>query len=118
FNGNFIEGTTQEYNFRDNIALQAVRLLVQWLYSQSLSPHLQQLKEDFGANISNEEGRQICAQEDLALAQLWVLADMLQIPELQNHVMQMMQDIAMERDCAPASSTYEYVYSNTAPESV
>lgn len=55
------------------------------------------------------------AAKDLNLAELWVLADKLGIPILQNLAIRSMIDIG--KDFSPAVQTFNFIYENTAPHS-
>lgn len=101
FNSDFIEGQTQTYKLED-VTEAAARLLVNWFYTQQLDI------EGYGA--SSPEKR----QEDMALCQLWVLADKLLVPQLQNQTIRTMVDLRVKTNIIPTLSL-EYIWANTSP---
>ena len=109
FNSEFVEGQTQTYRLEDTTE-QAFRLLVQWLYSQKFELPLGEYKDN-GQIIDPEVMRALMAEEN-SLAELWVLADKLCIPALQNLVIDTIHMICSVRERVPAS-TYRYIYENT-----
>ncbi|KAH9215304.1 hypothetical protein DL95DRAFT_249351, partial [Leptodontidium sp. 2 PMI_412] len=88
FNGNFIEGQTQEYKFYDT-GEEATRLLVHWLYTQKLDTIV------------------------LTLIELWVLCERLIIPRLQNAIIHEIQCVTEHTNTIPVSC-FKYIYENTA----
>ncbi|TVY32908.1 hypothetical protein LOCC1_G007719 [Lachnellula occidentalis] len=99
FNSDFIEGQTQTYTL-DDISEGAFKLLVQWLYSQKLV-----LPRPPMAN-------ELCIlYTDLVM--LWVLADKLDIPSLQNLVLEKIEQISDESVSIPYES-FDYIYRNTS----
>jgi hypothetical protein len=105
FNSGFIEGQYQEYRL-DVDEEEVVRLLVEWFYTQTLNTRQPDEKLDDAATM----------EEDLILAKLWVLADKLLLPQMQNQVLDRVQEI---RDAAGRIPTecLHYVYNNTPPGS-
>ncbi|CZR51140.1 uncharacterized protein PAC_01015 [Phialocephala subalpina] len=87
FTGNFLEGYIQQYRFDDETTFHPVKLLVQWIYKESLELTQTDNADDTVRPIKWQE-------EDMALAQLWILADKLCMPKLQNKVIDYMRDIA------------------------
>jgi hypothetical protein len=98
FKGPFIEGQTQTYNLED-IDTTAFRMLVHWLYTQNLDLTLEELEKPpaMGDTVTptNQPSPKYLAEEEdqipesvsaheLHLVQLWVIADRLLIPALQN----------------------------------
>jgi hypothetical protein len=85
FIGNFEEGQTQTYRF-DDVLPQLFRLFVQWLYSRTFKVDAIQ---DLDEHDDDDEVRYYQAHEyrQIELVQLWVLAERLIIPRLQNQVM-------------------------------
>ncbi len=55
--------------------------------------------------------------EDIALAGLWVLADKMAIPALQNFVVSKIGEIRKASNNGVATSTLPYIYSKTAVDS-
>ena len=116
FNSTFIEGQTQTYRL-EKISEGAVRLLVQWLYTQKLD--IVQLRNSYGepegddiTEMNDEETK----DEYLCLAQLWVLADQFLIPKLQNLVLRIFDEIRIELKILPVNC-FSYVYENTSKDS-
>ena len=103
FNSNFLEGQTQTYHLEDT-SEDAVRLLVFWLYSQNLNLTLEEAESwDF-------------PRETKALCSLWVLADKLIIPALQNAAIEEINAVTLRDDRIP-TRCLRYVYENTAMRS-
>ena len=91
FNGSFIEGETQSLDMEANPRVFSV--FVNWIYSQKLE------EEDI---------------EDLdsdAQFQLWILADRLLVPKLQNATMRLL--LLNKRRPSLKRGTLQYVYENT-----
>ncbi|KAG4424720.1 hypothetical protein IFR04_002068 [Cadophora malorum] len=88
FNSNFIEGQTQTYQLEDTTP-GTFKLLVQWLYTQKLKISQLTCPEQFGGLAEKvDRDADVCwYEEDMNLARLWVLADRLGMPKLQNNVM-------------------------------
>ncbi|CZR51116.1 uncharacterized protein PAC_00991 [Phialocephala subalpina] len=63
---------------------RALKLLIQWLYSQNIT--VKQLEGEWKSNASN-------ADEDEALVELWILAKDWEIPALQNKTLKAIDDI-------------------------
>ncbi|KAL2072758.1 hypothetical protein VTL71DRAFT_12101 [Oculimacula yallundae] len=115
FNGDFIEGQKQEYRFQD-IGGEAVRLLVHWFYTQDLDTIM---LDRLCTSKQQEEGNAYPVSQrnqDRALAQLWVLADKLLIPRLQNAVIDEIVRIKQHTNFA-TTKEIKYVFDNTAPSS-
>jgi hypothetical protein len=104
FNSVFIEGQTQEYRLEDSSSA-AVNFLVQWLYRQDFTiPEIgRQSIEDM------DKARELARM----LAELWVLADKLLVPGLQNGALKGLQKVH-EMTNKIHVSTLSYVYENTA----
>ncbi|KAE8446864.1 hypothetical protein EG329_011495 [Mollisiaceae sp. DMI_Dod_QoI] len=78
----FANNPTKSYTF--NSTKRALKLLVQWLYSQNL----------FVDRLHEDRVWLWCpGDEDLALIELWVMAEGLEIPNLQNLVIKVIDDI-------------------------
>lgn len=101
-----VEGQTQTYQLEEN-TVDAVRFLVQWLYSQSIDVDQLESKELTPSEITNE---------DHSLAELWVLADKLLLPRLQNLCIQMIEGVRKQIDVV-ATPTLKYIWENTASDS-
>ncbi|KUJ22784.1 uncharacterized protein LY89DRAFT_728897 [Mollisia scopiformis] len=78
FCGNFMEGRTKTYRLA-HVDEATARLLVQWLYAGKIVTI--QLKEDWKYDPKDTE---IMIAEHNSLVDLWVLADELQMPTLQD----------------------------------
>ncbi|KAF8851451.1 hypothetical protein BDZ45DRAFT_149137 [Acephala macrosclerotiorum] len=107
FDGPWKEGRDQEFRLTSTTT-RAARLLCRWLYSETHELNLVQLKP---AECPTDEES---LEEDLTLAETWVLADFLRIPRLQNDIVDYMNRIAADLDRPPSSAVYEYIYENTA----
>jgi hypothetical protein len=106
FNSGFIEGQSQEYRLGVDEE-EVVRLLVEWIYTQTLNIRQPDEKLDDAASM----------EEDLLLAKLWVLADKLLLPQLQNQVLDRVQEICEAAGRMPIGCLH-YVYNNTPPGSL
>ncbi|KAL2072741.1 hypothetical protein VTL71DRAFT_12084 [Oculimacula yallundae] len=95
FNGNFVEGTTQEYVLKE-YSQGTFTLFAQWLYSE---------------NLKNDDEKKIAVQD---LVSLWVLADMLIMPALQNRTIDLINEIYISRK-EIAVDVIPWVWENTAP---
>jgi hypothetical protein len=109
FNGNFVEGQTQTYRIEDT-SPGAFQFFVQWLYRQEVD--LFQLRN---FDTTEEDEPQMFA-EDMDLAELWVLADKMAMPPLQNLVVSKIIEIREETLCV-AVNTLHYIYRTTAIDS-
>jgi hypothetical protein len=103
FNSEFIEGQTQTYRLEDT-SEEVFRMLVQWMYGKQL-------------DLISLEGKVVIVKEDLTqdmhLAELWVLADRLGMPWLQNRILDHIDHIRRQTNSMP-TATFHYVYDNTA----
>jgi hypothetical protein len=106
FNSNFIEGHTQTYRLQETTK-RAVRLLVHWFYTQKLDTFIPKPKEE-----RPDDNAGLKKSQDMALLELWILAEKLLIPTLQNVVA---REIEEHRHCSHDVSTacLRYVYENT-----
>lgn len=117
FNSNFIEGQTQTYKL-DDTTPRAFRLLTQWIYLQKLTiSQLQGGVENWKQEEFSKDERRAIVQEFMALVELWVLADKLRIPHLQNLVIDTIHAIEEKTLFAPSPLSLQYIYDNTAPGS-
>lgn len=99
FNGDFIEGRTRIYPLGD-VEQEVVSLLVNWFYTQEII--LESLERDE------------CVEGDWGnIPRLWVLADKLLIPRLQNACISKLVELE-EKFRRVATGILHYVYSNTA----
>lgn len=102
FKGNHIEGQTQTYRLED-VDAPVFSLFIQWVYSQSLDVAPEKCLDN-AANTSQ-------------LAALWVLADRLIIPRLQNLVIDILNEVAHSRKQTPLWDI-PYIYEKTSESSV
>jgi len=103
FNSSFIEGETQTYRLEDTTS-RAFKLLVQWLYFEKL--RLQQFDGDL------DPCRVSGIAEDKALVEVWVLADKLCMPRLQNEALKAF-DAIREKTCMASIQCLSYAYHST-----
>jgi hypothetical protein len=116
FNSTFIEGQTQTYCL-ENTSEGVVRLLIQWLYTQKLDiVSLRNVYYEHDNEDLTEQSDEEDDDENLRLAQLWVLADQLLIPKLQNLVLRIFDEIRIELKILPVNC-FSYVYENTSKDS-
>ncbi|KAF8851471.1 hypothetical protein BDZ45DRAFT_695919 [Acephala macrosclerotiorum] len=108
FNGDSVENRTQTYRIVDT-TLRAFQMLNGWLYNEALNT--KQLNPVPDMDLDSLDYR----EEDNALAELWVLAEKLSMPTLQNAAIKAITEIAIEHNCAP-ETTFDYVYKNTRDE--
>lgn len=101
---NTVEGKPQTYRI-DDTSSHAFGKLVHWLHTQAI-----ETKQLNGSLIPLSP-----ADEDLALAELWILAEHLRIPALQNATVEAIVKIANEQHAAP-ETTFAYIYRNTKDE--
>ena len=101
FNSTFIEGQTQTYTLEEVIAPVA-RLLVNWLYTQQL-------------DLLQPEDYSQKTKEDLELARLFVIADKLLIPQLQNAIIVLFHKALAAGKDQPVSCV-KYIWENTTKE--
>ncbi|TVY89926.1 hypothetical protein LAWI1_G004842 [Lachnellula willkommii] len=102
FKSGFIEGRTQTYKL-DDVSEGVFKLLVQWLYSQKLT--VQYFDREKDPADSSLQGKNLAA--------LYVLADRLAMPSLQNLVLETIEDISVKSDTIP-NTCLHYVYENTS----
>ncbi|KAE9381285.1 hypothetical protein N431DRAFT_301748, partial [Stipitochalara longipes BDJ] len=101
FNGKFLEGQSQEYRLSEDKE-EVVRFLVEWLYTQDINTRRRQ---EIGSVDED-------ADEDLTLVKLWILADELLLPRLQNAVLYKLQRIREAFRHTPLKCLH-YVYEHT-----
>jgi hypothetical protein len=101
FNSNFVEGQTQTYQCQDTSEV-AVRLLIHWFYTQTLDT------KPFNAN-----DRQAVLAEDRSLVKLWILADKMLIPRLQNLVVEKLVSLRSQANIT-LTHCIDYIYKHTA----
>ena len=99
FASSFVEGQTQTYKLPDATE-EATALLVHWFYTQELL--VDALEKDENDPL-----------ESLRMAQLWVLADQLLVPRLQNTAIRAIVQLRSRFKIVPTRSI-AYVYRHTA----
>ena len=92
--GNFLEGQTQTVNLHDTKP-RAFGLFLGWIHTQK---------------VENEHG---LPPRNADLIHLWILADKLLIPALQNEAIQIMNST----NCSGVSSSFPTLYENTMQDS-
>ncbi|KAL2072756.1 hypothetical protein VTL71DRAFT_12099 [Oculimacula yallundae] len=102
FHSSFVEGRTQVYKLPEYDE-DIVKLLVHWLYTQELI-------------ADSLEEPELASSELLSFCKLWILADSLLVPSLQNAAMDMLIQV-QDTLKKTATSCLVYVYQNTNPES-
>jgi hypothetical protein len=111
FNGNFIEGETQTYRVEDT-SPGAFRMFTRWVYDQDLDLVQLKILDQKQRDVRWEMG-EAGHVEDLELAELWVLADKMAMPKLQNFIVR--QIVEIRNQCRwVAIRTLPYVYKKTA----
>ncbi|CZR51183.1 uncharacterized protein PAC_01058 [Phialocephala subalpina] len=122
FSSNFIEGQTQTYHI-DDTTEEVFRFFVQWLYSDKLEVWQlnEERKHDIRYILNNPKEHRIWIanenSENQTLAALWVLADKLCLPTLQNLVVEYIADISKLPNTWLPYKTYHYIYDNTSDDS-
>jgi hypothetical protein len=87
------------------VSAATINLLIKWFYTQNIE--LSQL------NLSYKEAKPVKTAEDRQLVELWVLADNLIIPELQNQVIRLIEGVRNKhkRTC---TKELAFAWENTA----
>ncbi|KAH7417490.1 hypothetical protein BKA64DRAFT_636848 [Cadophora sp. MPI-SDFR-AT-0126] len=111
FKSDFVEGQTQEYRFEDS-SVEAVRLLVHWFYTQMLD--IIDPTELVDEHVEGVIERAL--NQDMALIKLWVLAEKLLIPRLQNFVIDEMERCG-KIICRVPVQCFKEAYEKTSPGS-
>lgn len=104
-NSQFIEGQTQTYTLED-VEMSTGKLLIHWFYHQSFS-------------VLNHDDWELSGtdEESLALIQLWVLADKLLIPRLQNDILREIKRFQEDEAIIPITGL-GYAYKHSSKDSV
>ncbi|TVY73309.1 hypothetical protein LSUE1_G005522 [Lachnellula suecica] len=100
FNSVFVEVATQVYTLED-VSPGLVRLLIHWLYHQEISIECKKATKSLA---------------DMQLVNLWLLADRLLIPSLQNNVIWKIERLRREHR-AVSTSCLNHVHEHTLPHS-
>lgn len=101
FNSNFVEGKIQEDRLQ-HTSPGAFQFQVQWLYTKNFD--VSQLDNNLARGLPNDGSKvltQGLMQEDMHLAELWLLAEKLLIPEMQNLVIKTIIQVIDETDQIP-----------------
>jgi len=116
FESPLIEGQSQVYKL-DDTRPETVRLLIGWLYTQQLSGRI-------GIGSETETALNEANMYRRVLAELWILADKLLMPRLQNATIRLLETVNIKifslRKDFDTRFTYEdvkYIYDNTSAES-
>ena len=134
FKGPFIEGQSQTYNLEDTDTT-AFRMLVHWLYTQKLDLTLEELENPTALDdtltptnqpspedLPEEEDqiRESVSAHELHLVQLWVIADRLLIPALQNAAIETLVRLGfwgVDDESIHGFGWIDYAYEHTQPQS-
>jgi hypothetical protein len=107
-NGSFVEAIRQEVEL-EHIEHDVFGLFVHWIYREKIEEK----------RFDNPQDSTIIEQTtDEQLIKLWSLADYLQVPKLQNAVVEHMWLRLEELDVHPSIAACKYVYENWAAESL
>ncbi|KAE8446885.1 hypothetical protein EG329_011516 [Mollisiaceae sp. DMI_Dod_QoI] len=101
FESSFVEGQTQTYKL--DVSEDVIRALVRWIYTQDFK----------SVQITTGKFDQA---EAMTLVQLWVLADKLLMPKLQNMLIREIDKARKTTKIIP-TCCFQYVWENTAEES-
>ncbi|KAL2072742.1 hypothetical protein VTL71DRAFT_12085 [Oculimacula yallundae] len=91
FNSTFFEGKTQTYEL-ESVTEDTFALFTEWIYSQKL----ERTSPSCDKTTMNTQERADIAAESASLVALWILADMLLIPRLQNQTIDIIAKIGRE----------------------
>ncbi|TVY13745.1 hypothetical protein LARI1_G008201 [Lachnellula arida] len=118
FNSDFIEGQTQTYILEDigEHSIESFTLFVEWLYTQKLDL-LQELKDIVDGdkeyrNIPVNTQRTVAAQTKAA--EVWILAEKLLVPSLQNLAIEQFERISFDIKRIPSDGHIKYIFANTS----
>ncbi|KUJ22782.1 uncharacterized protein LY89DRAFT_728896 [Mollisia scopiformis] len=114
FNGSYVESTSLEYRMA-HVDEPTARLLLQYLYYNALSLVQFDDRCDTHDQLSTEEQHALTVQDN-DLVCLWVLADELGMPQLQNEVITQFHAIQEKLNCIPAAPI-NLIYDITSMES-
>jgi hypothetical protein len=100
FNSEFVEGKTQTYTMED-VSEEVFAILTRWLYTQNLDVK--------GLGATSEIASAVVV---INLVKLWVLAERLMLPRLQNESIDLIEELRFKYnlDC---SSMFKYVWEST-----
>lgn len=113
FNSDFLEGQLQEYRLDiSGSAKNVVRILVNWFYTQKLEfQQITRLDGNASTGTMSDE-----VTQSLLLIKLWILADKLLIPKLQNEVIDALEE-GRGLNVVLISGLVRHVCENTARDS-
>ncbi|TVY92543.1 hypothetical protein LAWI1_G001527 [Lachnellula willkommii] len=118
FNSDFIEGQTQTYILEDigEHGIESFTLFVEWLYTQKLDL-LEELKDIVDGdkeyrNIPVNTQRTVAAQTKAA--EVWILAEKLLVPSLQNLAIEQFERISFDIKRIPGDGHTKYIFANTS----
>ena len=103
FNSSFVEGQTQEYALTDTTK-GAVSLFAEWIYTRNIVVLLPENAEDLNVHKTQAD-----------LLNLWILADKLLVPQLQNRALLLFEDHHVKHGCIPIGLCIN-VWSNTGDD--
>lgn len=117
FNSDFLEGQTQTYRLEvAGIDGNVVKLLVSWIYTQTLELKSDEPDSGDSGDVPALRRPKTLKQEFICLVKLWILADKLLMPRLQNAAMYEIETLRQGGNIFPLSMM-KYIYENTANES-
>ncbi|KAE8446893.1 hypothetical protein EG329_011524 [Mollisiaceae sp. DMI_Dod_QoI] len=118
FNSKFLEGQTQEYRLEcDGINENVVRLLVHWIYTQRLELLQIQTENAVESTEKAEADMEFFITKNECLVKLWVLADKLLMPALQNAIIGALEASRREKSTTVSAKLIGYVCENTGRDS-
>lgn len=116
FNGRFVEARTQTCTL-DDVDPATFRLFPQYLYSQKVifDCHNPDPRDD-QSPADDDYHPETCKEEDINLIKLWILPEKMQVPQLQNQIIDQLDTVrhvcwGVGPDC------WSYVYDNTSSDS-
>ncbi|KAL2072728.1 hypothetical protein VTL71DRAFT_12071 [Oculimacula yallundae] len=112
FNSEFVEGLTQTYRLND-FGEGTFKFAIQWMYSQKLNL----LHKD--ANHASDETTMLEDRKQISdLTELWVLADRIAMPNLQNAAIDALHSMCLAHKFLQSEDLlidkYQYIYQNTS----
>lgn len=125
FEGPYLEAQSQTYKIDGPFDDNAIRILAHWIYTMKIDfEHIKDPKTGELLELPDEpvelEGDERTPGIDTfidALVQLWVLADRLLMPKLQNAAMKSFDKLTTSQELLPSPKTCGYVYENTSEDS-
>ena len=119
FESSFVEGQTQKYNLED-VKPEVFNLFMQWLYGKKFTPCLSKAELDSIRPSANGRNIDIPTTKKLNehienLVYLWVTADYLQIPVLQNYIVDEIEHTRKEYGLI-AYKSFGFLYDEVSPD--